>query len=174
MVTDGAEPLIDGEEWATTRQDDAAHWLSVYDQMVALHEHMLRQLPDAPEDLVSDRRALIEDSLARLSGRRQYWHACCLRLAEIVYDALLLKLTIGDRSVVFTPREAQLLELFLQHPNHAFSSRQLIREAWHDEDLSEEQIRTYVVRIRHKLNRLDLRGELKSIARRGYALELHD
>ena len=25
MVTDGAEPLVDGEEWATTRQDDAAN-----------------------------------------------------------------------------------------------------------------------------------------------------
>jgi DNA-binding response OmpR family regulator len=174
VVTDGAEPLIDGEEWATTRQDDAAHWLSVYDQMVALHEHMLRQLSDAPADLVGDRRALIEGSLARLSGRRQYWHECCLNLADVVYDASLHKLTVGDRSAVFIMREAQLLELFIQNPNRAFSSRQLIQQAWHDEDLSEEQIRTYVVRIRHKLNSLNLRGELKSISRRGYALELHD
>ena len=116
MVTDGAEPLIDGEEWATTRQDDAAHWLSVCDQMLALHAHMLRQLSDAPADLVGDRRALIEDSLARLSGRRQYWHECCLRLADVVYDSPLHKLTIGDRSVVFTLREAQLLNCSFSAP----------------------------------------------------------
>jgi DNA-binding response OmpR family regulator len=174
VVPDRPEPLIDGEEWATTRQDDAAHWLSVYDQMVALHEHMLRQLPNTPAELVGERRALIEGSLARLAARRRYWHDCCLTLADVVYDAPHHQLTIGDRSAVFTMREAQLLELFLQHPNHAFSSRQLIQQAWNDEDLSEEQIRTYVVRIRHKLRSLHLRGELKSVSRSGYALELHD
>ena len=66
------------------------------------------------------------------------------------------------------------MELFLQHPNSTFTSRELVEWAWGDEDLSEEQLRTYVVRLRHKLHALGVPGQLRSVARQGYALRLHE
>jgi hypothetical protein len=50
----------------------------------------------------------------------------------------------------------------------------VLEQAWRDEDLSEEQVRTYVVRLRQKLRGLGVPGELRSVARQGYALEVGD
>jgi DNA-binding response OmpR family regulator len=110
----------------------------------------------------------------QLASRREYWRECCLNLAGIEYDASRRCLLCDRGSAYFTPRESQLLEVFLQHPNQTFSSRQLLQQAWHDEDLSEEQIRTYVVRIRQKLDGLGIRGRLSSVARQGYGLHFHE
>jgi DNA-binding response OmpR family regulator len=78
------------------------------------------------------------------------------------------------RRLVTDAREAQILELFLQHPNSSFTSRDLVEQAWGEEGLSDEQVRTYVVRLRHKLRDLGVPGELRSVARQGYVLRLHD
>jgi hypothetical protein len=83
---DPAPQLIRGEPWGASRQDDSARWLSVYDQLIALHEHMLRQAERAPAGPAGSRRAPLERWLAQLASRREYWHECCLNLARIVYD----------------------------------------------------------------------------------------
>jgi DNA-binding response OmpR family regulator len=168
------EHLIDGEQWAAPRQGDARHWLSVYDELIALHQHMLRQVDRGPGQVAAERRPVIERSLVRLSSRREYWRNWWLTVTGLDYDARQRELRFGDRRMGLTGREAQLLELFLDHPNRTFSSRQVLEQAWCDEDLSEEQVRTYVVRLRQKLRSLGVPGELRSVARQGYALELHD
>jgi DNA-binding response OmpR family regulator len=174
MGVEQPERLIDGEQWAAPRQGDARHWLSVYDELIALHQHMLRQADRGPADVAAERRPIIERSLLRLSSRREYWRNWWLMVTGLDYDAGRRQLRFGDRLMSLTGREAQLLELFLDHPNRTFSSRQVLEQAWGDEDLSEEQVRTYVVRLRQKLQFLGVPGHLRSVARQGYALELGD
>jgi DNA-binding response OmpR family regulator len=174
MGVEQPERLIDGEQWAAPRQGDARHWLSVYDELIALHQHMLRQADRGPADVAAERRPIIERSLLRLSSRREYWRNWWLMVTGLDYDAGRRQLRFGDRLMSLTGREAQLLELFLDHPNRTFSSRQVLEQAWGDEDLSEEQVRTYVVRLRQKLRFLGVPGHLRSVARQGYALELGD
>jgi DNA-binding response OmpR family regulator len=109
-----------------------------------------------------------------LSSRHEYWRNWWLTVTGLDYDARQRQLQFGDRRTSLTGREAQLLQLFLDHPNRTFSSRQVLEQAWGDEDLSEEQVRTYVVRLRQKLRGLGVPGELRSVARQGYVLELRD
>jgi DNA-binding response OmpR family regulator len=166
------EQLIDGEQWAAPREDDARQWLSVYDELIALHTRLLTQADLG--QLEAERRVPIERSLARLSSRREHWRRWWLNTTGLGYDPLRRILSFGSRHQRLTEREAQIMELFMQHPNATFTSRELVERAWGDEDLSEEQLRTYVVRLRHKLRELGVPGQLRSVARQGYALHLHD
>ena len=168
------ERMIDGEQWASPRQDDARHWLSVYDELIALHDHMLEQVEFGPAEVAAERRPVIQRSLQRLRGRREYWRGSWLRVTGLEYDPETRLLKFDSRHMKLTGREAQLLELFLEHPNRTFSSRDVLEQAWRDDELSEEQVRTYVVRLRQKLRGLGVPGELRSIARQGYALHLHE
>ena len=172
MRAEQPERLIDGEERAAPREDDARHWLSVYDELIALHTHLLTQADLG--NVSAERRLPIERSLARLSGRREHWRRWWLNLTGLRYDGPRRLLSFGNHHQKLTEREAQILELFLQHPNSTFTSRELVERAWGDEDLSEEQARTYVVRLRHKLRALGVPGQLRSVARQGYALRLHE
>jgi hypothetical protein len=86
-----AEPapqLIRGEQWASSRQDDAARWLSVYDQLIALHERMLRQADRASADPAGGDRAPMELWLARLVNRREYWRE---RLSSVARQGYMLR-----------------------------------------------------------------------------------
>jgi DNA-binding response OmpR family regulator len=165
------EHMIDGEQWAAPREDDARHWLSVYDELIALHTHLLTQADLG--NLGAERKLPIERSLARLSGRREHWRRWWLDMTGLRYDGSSRMLSFGNRRQRFTEREAQILELFLQNPNSRFTSRELVEQAWGNDGLSEEQLRTYVVRLRHKLRDLGVPGQLRNVARQGYALDLH-
>jgi DNA-binding response OmpR family regulator len=165
---------IEGEEWGTARRDDAMHWISVYDELIGLHQHMLRKAGQSPAAVAAQRQETMERSLVRLHGRRDYWRNRWADLTGLRYEPAGRSLVYEERSAVLTPREAQLLETFLQHPSRTFSSRQLLQAAWGDEALSEEQVRTYIARLRQKLTRLGVRGQLRSLAREGYALQFDD
>ena len=174
MSVEQPERMIDGEQWASPRQDDARHWLSVYDELIALHQHMLKQVEAGPAQVAAERRPVIEQSLSRLHRRREYWRGWWLQVTGLEYHPETRLLRFGGRGMKLTGREAQLLELFLHHPNRTFSSRDVLEQAWRDEELSEEQVRTYVVRLRQKLHGLGVPGELRSVARQGYALHLDE
>jgi two-component system, OmpR family, response regulator ArlR len=116
----------------------------------------------------------IQRALARFCGRREHWRARWLSLTGLAFDAEGRRLSFGSRHTHLTEREAQILELFLQHPNSTFTSRELVEQAWGEEDLSDEQVRTYLVRLRNKLRDLGVPDELGSVAHQGYALRLHD
>ena len=168
MLEERWEAAIEGERWATAEREDVRRWLSVYQQMTALHEHLLSRAADRVEG-GSERRAL-ESSLAGLRGRLDYWRSWWLKLAGLDYDGRRRRLSGAGGVQELSGREAQLLELFLDHPERRFTSRQLLALAWGDGDLSEEQLRNYVVRVRQKLRAAGARCELESRFREGYAL----
>jgi DNA-binding response OmpR family regulator len=143
----------------------------VYQEMTALHEHMLDRAERGPL-ADGEREAVGSTSLFWLRERRDYWRDRWLSHAGLSYDAEARRVSSGGRSHSLSRRESQLLELLLAHPDRIFTSRQLLTLAWGDEALSEEQVRNYVVRLRHKLTDLGARCELKSYFREGYALVL--
>jgi DNA-binding response OmpR family regulator len=172
MRLEQPEPQIEGEQWAAPRLDDARDWLFVYDELIALHRHLLTKADRG--QLAAERRVPIQRTLDRLSGRREHWRTWWLTLTGLAYEAEGRRLSFGSRHKHLTEREAQILELFLQHPNSTFTSRELVEQAWGEEDLSDEQVRTYLVRLRHKLRDLGVPGELRSVGRQGYSLQLRD
>ena len=88
----------------------------------------------------------------------------------MTFDAGERTLRFGAMEVLFTIQEWDLLAVFLSNPNRFLSAREIIRLGWRAGDHQVEQIRTYVRRLRHKLEPLGIPCRLVSQHSRGYCL----
>jgi DNA-binding response OmpR family regulator len=77
--------------------------------------------------------------------------------------------TYRDSSITLTRREFQILALLIGRPEKYFTAEQLLVEAWHDDRLPEESLRTYISRVRKKLIELDAGAQVVNKSRKGYA-----
>jgi Response regulators consisting of a CheY-like receiver domain and a winged-helix DNA-binding domain len=75
--------------------------------------------------------------------------------------------------ITLVPKEFQLLEFFMRHPNQVFSSEALLNRVWPNNSESAPQaLRTAMKRLRKKI---DPDGELiKTVHGVGYILEAGD
>jgi DNA-binding response OmpR family regulator len=173
----GRDRLLEGEDPASLRPQDTRHWISVYREMIVFKDDLLARVSDdlthvsaaAKVDLHDD-VVLIEDQLRRYKRRLDYWVERQLELEEITVDAKARTVTFRDNSITLTKREFQILAILMNRPERYFSAEQLLVEAWHDSRLPEESLRTYISRIRKKMNELGADAELVSKSRKGYAL----
>jgi hypothetical protein len=169
--------LLEGEDPASLRPQDTRHWISVYREMIAFKEDLLERVRGdlvhvsaaAKIDLNDDVK-LIDAQLRRYRRRLTYWVDRQLELEEIAVDARTRTVTYRDNSVTLTKREFQILAMLMSRPEKYFSAQQLLVEAWHDDRLPEESLRTYISRVRKKLNELDAGAQVVNRSRKGYAL----
>lgn len=160
--------LVLGEDPDTDRPEEAAHWVRIYSELVALHEERLAREAAASRKAVAALKATLEEIHARL----EFWRQRHLDLAGIDLDAYARILTAAGRTTRLTRREAQLLEFLMDHPGQYFTSEALIQEAWQDGHLAPEQVRTYVVRLRRKLEAAEVPARLVNRPRVGYSLSV--
>ena len=169
--------LLEGEDPESLRPQDTRHWISLYREMIAFKEDLLERVSSdlmrvsaaAKTDLDDDIR-LIDSQLERYRRRLQYWVERQLELEEIAIDSRTRTVTFRDSSVTLTKREFQILAMLMSRPEKYFSAQQLLVEAWHDDRLPEESLRTYISRVRKKLTELDAGAQVVNKSRRGYAL----
>ena len=154
-----------GEDLGTDRAADAARWVRIYSELVALHEDRLASAG-------ARKAAEIDQVLDLLRGRLDEWRRRHLALAGMDFDPYARLLTIAGHAIPLTRREAQLLDFMLERPGQFFTSEVLIREAWEDPRLAPEQVRTYVVRLRRKLSQSHAPARLENKPRLGYALSV--
>lgn len=157
-------PLLPGEDPDTDRAREAARWVRIYSELVELHEE---RRSGAHRGGRTD-RPLVHGLRLRL----EEWRHRHLELAGLDFDAYARILTVAGRSQHLTRREAQLLDWLLDHPGEYFTSEALIEEAWQDARLAPEQVRTYVVRLRRKLQDISAPARLVNRSRLGYALDV--
>ena len=119
---------------------------------------------------LNDDIKLIDSQLKRYRRRLSYWVERQLELEEIAIDSATRTVTYRDSSVTLTRREFQILAMLMTRPEKYFSAQQLLVEAWHDDRLPEESLRTYISRVRKKLNELDAGAQVVNKSGRGYAL----
>jgi DNA-binding winged helix-turn-helix (wHTH) protein len=169
--------LLEGEDPTSLRPQDTRHWISVYREMIAFKDDLLTRVSTdlvrvsaaAKIDLNDDVK-LIEAQLRRYRRRLDYWVKRQLELEEISIDPKTRIVTYRDNSVTLTKREFQILAMLMNRPEKYFSAEQLLVEAWHDSRLPEESLRTYISRVRKKLNELGAGAEVVNKSRKGYAL----
>lgn len=159
-------PAIVGEDLATDNPTEAARWVRIYSELVELHEDRLRSEPDAGQV------RQIEAILDVLHGRLDEWRSRHLELAGMEFDPYSRVLTVGGHAHALTRREAQLLDFLLERPGRFFTSEVLVGEAWSDARLHPEQVRTYIVRLRRKLEESKAPARLVNRPRLGYALNV--
>jgi DNA-binding response OmpR family regulator len=128
----------------------AGHWL---------------QKPFVPGTLVGLVRAALRTSaspVARVATR--------LEMRGIVLDGTRRRLTFAGSGVALTRQEWELISILFRHPERFLSAREVLRLGWRAGDHAAEQLRTYVRRLRVKLEPLGLPCRLLSKHGHGYCL----
>jgi len=170
--------LIQGEVPDTKDLDDARQWVTIYRELVTFADRTLNRLRrDAGGNTHSDRLAAddadergMEGHLRRLQTRLAFWERRLWDLAGLDLDIRRRVLTYAGRRLALTRREAELLSFLARRPGQFFSAVQLVSLAWAAPELSAEQLRTYVVRLRRHLATTGVPARLVSEPRRGYGL----
>jgi DNA-binding winged helix-turn-helix (wHTH) protein len=169
--------LLEGEDPESLRPQDTRHWISVYREMIGFKDDLLERVTgdllhvSAPAKLdLNDDIQLIDSQLKRYRRRLDYWVQRQLELEEIAIDAKTRTVTYRDSVVTLTRREFQILAMLMSRPEKYFTAQHLLVEAWHDDRLPEESLRTYISRVRKKLKELDAGAQVVNKSRKGYAL----
>ncbi|HXN92424.1 MAG TPA: winged helix-turn-helix domain-containing protein [Candidatus Sulfotelmatobacter sp.] len=159
--------LLPGEVPETRDLEDARQWVSIYRELVSFAERTLRRLRSAGSD--ADERVMATH-LRRLHSRLEFWERRLWDLAGLDLDVRRRVLTYAGQRLTLTRREAELLAFLARRPGQFYSAAQLVSLAWAAPDLSPEQLRTYVVRLRRHLATSGVPARLVSEPRRGYGL----
>jgi DNA-binding response OmpR family regulator len=160
-----------GEGARLLRAGTDAHVILLADQFEiaqSAHEAGADQVlpkPFVPSALVGALRAALRTSPALMMHL-----ASRVEIKGIVFDAAGRTLRCEGGQVSFTTQEWDLLAVFLSHPNRFMTAREIIRLGWRAGAHEIEQLRTYVRRLRLKLEPLDVPLRLVSHHNRGYCL----
>jgi two-component system, OmpR family, response regulator MprA len=93
-----------------------------------------------------------------------------LELAGLVLDSRARAVSYGTQPIELTPREFDLLELFLRHPGQALSRDTILSEVWGYDFLGGSNvIDTYVRYLRHKLEGAGQPRVIQTVRGIGYA-----
>jgi DNA-binding response OmpR family regulator len=91
-----------------------------------------------------------------------------VEIKGMTFDGEGRTLQFKGEQVSFTVQEWDLLAVFLSHPNRFLSAREIIHFGWRAGAHEAEQLRTYVRRLRLKLEPLGVACRLVSQHNRGY------
>ena len=169
--------LLEGEDPSTVYADDARHWVTIYGELVAfklgVQVRVRRALEQVPQEARSQAQGdldLIEAQLRRARERLAFWYSRQWELIGLDIDRETRIVRHRGNEITLTGRELQLLQFLAAHPNRYFPVEALINEAWHDSRLVPEQLRLYVARLRRKLQKIGMPGQLDNKPGRGYGL----
>lgn len=172
--------LIEGEDPGTHHADDARRWLVVYTELVGYKESVLLRTRQAAEVLSVEsadeiRRTdlpLLEKERDRFVRRLEFWRSRVSELGSGVdFDEAARLISHEGGSVRLTRRETELFAFLLTHPGETFNAPKLTTHAWQAPELSAEQVRNYIVRLRRKLATAQLPCGVITVHSVGYTLK---
>jgi len=95
-----------------------------------------------------------------------------LRCGNITLDVKKARLTRDDEEVKLLPTEYALLEFLMRNQERVFSPGALLLHVWKsDSDATENGVRTYVARLRQKIDTEGKPSLIKTVHGLGYKLE---
>jgi DNA-binding response OmpR family regulator len=124
--------------------------------------------PFVPGALVGSIRAALRKSASSIIDI-----ASRVEVRGMVLDGKRRKLTFGESQVGFTRQEWDLLSILVSHPDRFLGAREILRLGWRAGNHGPEQLRTYVHRLRQKLEPLGLPCRLLSQHGQGYCMSFH-
>jgi DNA-binding response OmpR family regulator len=94
-----------------------------------------------------------------------------IEILGVVFDSETRTVVADDRKAALTGREWQLLAFFLANTNRYYEASEILSQTW-GQELSGEQFRTYITRIRKKLGALTLPMQIVNQPGVGYCMLL--
>ncbi|MGI8550217.1 MAG: response regulator transcription factor, partial [Dehalococcoidia bacterium] len=120
--------------------------------------------PFALEELLARVRALLR--------RRAPRGDQTLRFADVSLDPLSREVHRGDREIVLTAKEFDLLYQLMRHPRQVLSHDFLLREVWNmDTSMQTNVLEVYVGYLRQKLEQSGEPRLLHTVRNAGYVLK---
>lgn len=106
----------------------------------------------------------------------QIVHTDFLSYKDLTLDLKKQELKCKKEVLLLTPKEFQLLQIFLSEPNNIFSREQLIQKVWETNHTVElGNVDNYVYFLRRRFKTLDSHCSIRSVYGSGYILEaVHD
>ena len=170
---------LEGEDLATTRWEDARHWMSIYADLLEFKrgilgrmEHDLSRLQPLAQKAAAVDVGIIETQMQGYQGRLDMWFVRLWELQGLRLDAEGRMIRRKGREVALTKREYQLLQFLLDHPHRYFTTTEILGRAWAEPALFPEEVRNYVGRLRKILVDLEIPVDLVNKPGRGYSLVL--
>ena len=94
-------------------------------------------------------------------------------IGNLTLDANRFEMRVNDDSVKLTNKEYRLMELFVLHPGHVFSTDHLMEKIWGQDSESDiDVVWTHIGFVRKKLRSINANVEIKTMRGAGYALEV--
>jgi DNA-binding response OmpR family regulator len=156
---------LPGEDLETPALAEVASWISIYEELGSVLRAVLARANGQADDELRKNLAWVEDRLE--SWRDRHTALCGVRL-----DRQDHSLTYAGKTIRLTPREADLLDFMIRHPKRSFTTRQLATLAWQNSRLADAQVRTYVMRLKRRLDEVGLQWVIKVVRNRGYGVSL--
>ncbi|HEY9792252.1 MAG TPA: response regulator transcription factor [Candidatus Obscuribacterales bacterium] len=114
----------------------------------------------------------ISARIRALLRRPQSLNANVLTARNVVLEPGSFKVTRDEQDVALLPKEFALLEFFMRHPGQVFSAEALLDRVWSSEsEASPETIRTYIKRLRQKIDTEGQPSLISTVHGVGYKLE---
>jgi DNA-binding response OmpR family regulator len=93
-----------------------------------------------------------------------------LEIRGMVLDGGRRNLSFSGSEVFFTRQEWDLLSILISHPERFLAAQDIVQIGWRAGEHAAEQLRTYVHRLRQKIEPLNLPCRLLSQHGQGYCL----
>lgn len=158
------ELMLPGEDLTTSALPEVAGWISIYEELATVLRSVILRANG------SDQAEELKRNLAWIEDRLATWRDRHTELAGVVIDRRDHTLLYAGKSLRLTRREADLLDFLLRHPRRPFTSKQLATLAWQNSRLSDAQVRTYIMRLRSRLQSLGLEQLITAVRNRGYGI----
>jgi Transcriptional regulatory protein, C terminal len=165
------EVLSVRENRATTETTEISQYIRIYTELIDFQNQLMARASGPPRPSSSPAEVTgLEQQLFRLESRRRFWCGRLQELRGIDLDADDLTVKHAGRTSALTRREFELLSYLLKHPDRVFPANQLAHLAWGAGYLGDDQVRTYVTRLRRKMVRVGLPCRVVNMPRKGYSL----
>ncbi|MCP5532624.1 MAG: response regulator transcription factor [Akkermansiaceae bacterium] len=118
----------------------------------------------------------LEELLARVEalGRRgtPAEQSSVLHVGDLCLDAAKRRFTRGGERIDLSPREIEVLHIFMQEPGRTFSRDEICERIWEREhEYDTRTVEIFIMRLRKKIDRKDAPSIITTVRGVGYHLE---
>jgi DNA-binding response OmpR family regulator len=95
-----------------------------------------------------------------------------LRIGDLVMDTVKRRVSRGGERIELSPREFEVLEVFMREPGRTFSRDEICERIWEREhEYDTRTVEIFIMRLRRKLDRTGEESRIRTVRSVGYVMD---